>query len=1401
MSTPSFEDRIAKPGRGKVVSRLRLLTKSLIFSIAAGAILAALLCPLIRRSKVDVGISLLPPAMSQTPKLSSKGLLGAVDQQFDTKPIPDEFAIAKDYSFKLTALGEKNSKSQGTEVWFLSQELFDQVQQIPEKSWERRGDSLFATGEVYSSLVWEGPLNQPMIRLGMHEWSGLARLKTAAGVRTMDLYRAKDSALQIALPDGKALPPLVSLELTATGEKNPASKGCEVWLSKFPYPKQVIQDPPGSWALRDGDLVCTGAHPAKLRWKGRLNPPVVNLGRNDFSGIVILKTAQGEQRIDLLGKGKQSINLLGKPVLASESKPAAPPAGPVGFELSATGGKNPAAKGKEIWLVGFPYADKVTQIPPGSWKKVGGDLYCAGDSSATLKWSGALADRTIVLGKHDWSGIARLKTGGSEQMVDLYGASRGIVKIALAAAPAGSSPTSTTTPLETYFELSTTGTKNPAAKGKEVWLTGFPYADQATQIPPGSWKKQGKDLYAKGETSATLTWRGKLNPSVINLGRHDWSGIARLKTPKGEQTIDLLGKGVLTVPLPGIPAPPPAARAAERPRDVIGDTTQTEADLLRDITGGGEVSFELTATGEKNSDSKGKEVWLVNFPYVSTLTQDPPGSWKKVGGDLYCSGETPATVRWKGKLNPAVLVLGKHDYAGVAVLKTAQGVEKIDLYGAKRESLSVPMPNAEGDLNAVGPVETSFELTALGQKNPLSRAAEVWLMNFPRKEEAVSDPPGAWQIRGTDLFYQGEKPATLRWKGTIDSSMITLALSDWSGIVRLKSGRAERTIDLYRPTYPYVDVLIPPSSVYPRFYTQVPRSALDGLKVVFPDNQDHPIYRIYVGTLFPTIIVSAKSNNENFWGRVVTGWKPTKDYFGAVPLPGISALETGGLVTFVALSVLLSLVIWALSIIVYFGIRATRWMLTAPFHDRTPPPFLWTHYLMFFIPLLGVGLFYLASFYPGMMTSDSFDQWAQARSMQLIDHHPAFHTLLIHLLISVWPSPAAVALTQVLIYCLLMAYVLAYQLRIGVPVKIVFAIFLFVLIVPTHALMAIHLWKDVIYSYLILLLTILLARVTFDMAACRRIGLWLFIGVTLGLIPLFRHNGLLILLACAVLLPVVCWPLRKRAFISIAVALLLLGGVKLCVFPLLKIEKPTGVGAMMLTAQVAAMIDQDVPMDPSEFSFLKQVRSLEDRWAYNPLSSRPTLFPQAPLYYDFEFASSHQTEYERLGKSLFFRFPYVFAKNFMVTHKMMFSPFGVNGLDNETFFLGIDRNNLGLESKPIFPGAQEALTKFVNGSNTPVFGWLCWRQAIYLYLLLITTFLAVLRFRDLRLLLVFSPPLLNMLSVMLVGISPNFRYDYPEVLTILFLIGFLFISKTNMATLDVEREWNSQPRQEKLPQG
>jgi len=149
-----------------------------------------------------------------------------------------------------------------------------------------------------------------------------------------------------------------------------------------------------------------------------------------------------------------------------------------------------------------------------------------------------------------------------------------------------------------------------------------------------------------------------------------------------------------------------------------------------------------------------------------------------------------------------------------------------------------------------------------------------------------------------------------------------------------------------------------------------------------------------------------------------------------------------------------------------------------------------------------------AGFFPGFMSSDSIDQLGQVERFSFSNHHPAINTIFMWALMSVWHSPAAVTLFQVLAMAGLLALAATRFVRLGAPLRLAVGAVWVAAALPAIGTTTNAVWKDVPYTLALVwvfteLLLIAQSRSDFWSTVAGPVRL----GVGLGLVWVIRHNG------------------------------------------------------------------------------------------------------------------------------------------------------------------------------------------------------------------------------------------------------------------------------------------------------
>ena len=136
--------------------------------------------------------------------------------------------------------------------------------------------------------------------------------------------------------------------------------------------------------------------------------------------------------------------------------------------------------------------------------------------------------------------------------------------------------------------------------------------------------------------------------------------------------------------------------------------------------------------------------------------------------------------------------------------------------------------------------------------------------------------------------------------------------------------------------------------------------------------------------------------------------------------------------------------------------------------------------IIFLIPLI-IFLFYLYIYNPGILTYDSFNQLHQIATGNFNNWQPFFHTFIEMVCIKIYASPVTIGVVQILSFSIIWTLICKYNRNDDLETKKYFfmqVILTFTIsLIPINALYSITLWKDVLFSYLVLLLCLLISNV------------------------------------------------------------------------------------------------------------------------------------------------------------------------------------------------------------------------------------------------------------------------------------------------------------------------------------
>jgi hypothetical protein len=176
-----------------------------------------------------------------------------------------------------------------------------------------------------------------------------------------------------------------------------------------------------------------------------------------------------------------------------------------------------------------------------------------------------------------------------------------------------------------------------------------------------------------------------------------------------------------------------------------------------------------------------------------------------------------------------------------------------------------------------------------------------------------------------------------------------------------------------------------------------------------------------------------------------------------------------------------------------------------------------TFWVFFFLSFI-IFFFWLLAFWPGVMTHDSLQSWSQVLYGNYSNWHPYIYTFYVKFFSLFYESPVSVIIFQILFMSVLGAYVFERLYLSSKNKKLIFFSFIiFIFSIPV-GLDTVTLWKDVIYSQLVVFWGILLFFLIKEKKNISNKWIIILLGLLLFFTSTVRHNGVIFLLLIPIFL-------------------------------------------------------------------------------------------------------------------------------------------------------------------------------------------------------------------------------------------------------------------------------------------
>lgn len=378
-------------------------------------------------------------------------------------------------------------------------------------------------------------------------------------------------------------------------------------------------------------------------------------------------------------------------------------------------------------------------------------------------------------------------------------------------------------------------------------------------------------------------------------------------------------------------------------------------------------------------------------------------------------------------------------------------------------------------------------------------------------------------------------------------------------------------------------------------------------------------------------------------------------------------------------------------------------------------------------------------------------------------------------------SVAIYSVIQILCVSALYTWIIAWFFRKCAPKLLKYLFLIYFLFEPLLAMYAISMLKDTLFSLFLLILMMLVYDLAIENEIERKYSWWIFFAVTISGILTLRNNGSYIIFPILIILFFCCPQNRKgiSCMLFCAISIIVLLKILMIWFGTEQLfQELVGIPLQ----QMAAVVANNGNIAPEQAEFLNKLMPLEEMAVqYNPSSADAIKWKST---FDREFLNEHKLEFLMTWVKLLPENFLSYVKAYLQQTFWFWAPWQkgtvqclytietVAGNDWLIEFL----KTSGIHDQPLLPAQLNSLLR-----NWYQLGNKFFREGVCFWIMLSTLVLSVLKNRNWRMILVYTPALLLWLTIMIsTPVAESMRYVFVFAYALPFFVGVLFIkSKIN----------------------
>lgn len=433
-----------------------------------------------------------------------------------------------------------------------------------------------------------------------------------------------------------------------------------------------------------------------------------------------------------------------------------------------------------------------------------------------------------------------------------------------------------------------------------------------------------------------------------------------------------------------------------------------------------------------------------------------------------------------------------------------------------------------------------------------------------------------------------------------------------------------------------------------------------------------------------------------------------------------------------------------------------------------------------FLTMFGLMTIVLLSFYPGIITVDGKNQWEQILTGNIINNHPYFSTFFWSLLAKIWKEPTCLMVFQIGLISAIWTYICS-ELRTekNFTKQILYTIV--ICFIPIIFIYTITAWKDIIYSYMLILLA-LMFYVGIKKDFKYSIKNLIIISICLTGIALYRYNGIIAMVLSFITLIIIFIKnkIGYKKILTFILSFVIIFSV--CKLPEKLFLKPiynTSSNDIMFFV-LASLVKDDKIDEKSDLDLINEIYPINKiKENYDPYVVNPLAFSTD---YNREIYAKHNKEIKDILIKYAIKHPFTIIKHYLQSDNLLIGvTFGgdlgyVYVFDFDNWFTKYS-GDFNIKTQSLIELGYKFYLKLINTSTKLEVLKLFYLPGVILYLTIILTIIYCKKNKSKKYFLILLPMIYNTCSLLPINVAQDLRYVYINYLTLILLIIPLYIFK------------------------